>query len=258
VRHGLKRGSDDRQSCLPPGPVLPFAIAETVSQWQSSAMKLAIHAAALAASVVLSATAQAMSFSFVPIVVNNCTTDCPKAIVAQGPMYYDDIGTLIETIRAGIERDKNIRPVVILSSNGGNSAAGLQIGRIFRAIKATVIVGQAVQSGAGYTIRPGVCASACAFSLMGGTKRIVPDGSQVIVHWMSDALPQVYSGSQVLADTGKPTTPDEDEAMLRRFMREMGIRQDLAAFIRKVPNSSFHVMTTQEMTRFGLAQTKFR
>lgn len=214
--------------------------------------------AAVAAFVLSTAAAQAMSFSFVPIAINNCTTDCPKAIVAQGPMSYDDIGTLVETIRAGIARDRNIRPVVILSSVGGNSAAGLQIGRIFRAIKATVIVGRAVPSGSGYSLAPGVCASACAFSLMGGVKRIVPDGSRVIVHWMSEPIPQVYSGTVTLAETGKPTTADEDEAMLRRFMREMGIKQDLASFIRKVPNSSHHVMTAQELARFGLAQTRFR
>jgi hypothetical protein len=205
-----------------------------------------------------SAAAHAMSFSFVPIVINNCTTDCPKAIVATGPMYYDDINTLVATIQAGIARDKNIKPVVILSSNGGNTAAGLEIGNVFRAIKATVIVGRAVPSGAGYTVTPGVCASACAFSLMGGVKRIVPDGSKVIVHWMSEPTPQVYSGSVTLAETGKPSTADEDEAMLRRYMRGMGVKPDLAAFIRKVPNSSFHVMTTQELTRFGLAQTRVR
>jgi hypothetical protein len=221
-------------------------------------MKVIRHGLPYLGLLFAASSAQAMSFSFVPIVVNNCTADCPKAIVAQGTMYHDDIGTLVETIKAGIARDKTIRPVVILSSNGGNAAAGIDIGRVFRAIKATVIIGRAVPSGAGYTIAPGICASACVFSLMGGTKRIVPPGSKVAVHWMSEPTPQIYSGTVTLAETGRKSSADDDEALLRRYIRSMGVKQELAAFIRKVPNTSFHVMTPQEMARFGLAQTSFR
>ncbi len=205
-----------------------------------------------------SGMAQAMSFSFVPLPINNCTTDCPKVIVATGDMQFDDIGTLVETIRAGIQRDKSIRPVVLLSSNGGNLAAGYGIGEVFRQIKATVIIARAVPSGRGYTLGPGGCASACVFSLMGGVKRVVPQGSRVGVHWMSGPTPQMFSGTVTLPDTGKKDDADRDEASMRQFMRRMGVRQDFAAFIRKVPNSSIHVMTAQEMSRFGLASTTFR
>jgi hypothetical protein len=205
-----------------------------------------------------SAASHAMSFSFAPIVVNNCTTDCPKAIVAEGEIYYDDVGTLVETLRAGIERDKNIKPLVVLSSVGGNVYAGYQIGRIFRAINATVVVGRAVRSGSGYSLAPGVCASACVFSLMGGKKRFVPDGSRIGVHWMSGPTPQVFSGNVALPEVGRKSDDNESEANLRQFMRSMGVRPDFARFIRNVPNSSMHVMTPQEITRFGLAQTRFR
>jgi hypothetical protein len=205
-----------------------------------------------------SGAAQAMSFSFIPLVVNGCTTECPKVIVASGDMQYDDIGTLIETIKAGIRRDKNIRPVVLLSSNGGNLAAGYGIGEVFRSIKATVIIGRAIPNGSGYTIAPGGCASACVFSLMGGVKRVVPDGSKVGVHWMSAPTPQVFSGSVSSPDPNRANEPDRDEANMRQFMRKMGVKPDLAALIRKVPNSSIHVMTGQELARYGLAQTKLR
>jgi hypothetical protein len=211
-----------------------------------------------AAFLLSAGAAQAMSFSFVPLVVNNCTSDCPKVIVASGDMQFDDIGTLVETIRAGIRRDKNIRPVVLLSSNGGNLAAGYGIGEVFRSIKATVIIGRAIPNGAGYTIAPGGCASACVFSLMGGVKRVVPDGSRVGVHWMSAPTPQVFSGNVSTPDPSRVNEPDRDEANMRQFMRRMGVKPDLAAFIRKVPNSSIHVMTSQEMLRYGLAQSKLR
>jgi hypothetical protein len=221
-------------------------------------MKLRFAMATAAVVVASTNAANAMSFSFVPLTINNCTSDCPKVIVAQGDMYFDDIGTLVETIRAGIRRDKNIRPIVLLSSNGGNLAAGYGIGEVFRSIKATVIIARAVPSGAGYTLAPGGCASACVFSLMGGTKRVVPQGSKVGVHWMSAPTPQVFSGTVALPDLGKLDDSDSDEARMRQFMRRMGVRPDFAGFIRKVPNSSIHVMTAQEMSRFGLAAQSLR
>jgi hypothetical protein len=199
-----------------------------------------------------------MSFTFVPLSINNCATDCPKVIVAQGDMFFDDIGTLIETIRAGVQRDKSIRPVVILSSNGGNLAAGYGIGEVFRQIKATVIVARAVPSANGYALAPGGCASACVFSLMGGVRRIVPQGSKVGVHWMSAPTPQVFSGTVALPELGRKDDSDSDEARMRQFMRKMGVKPDLAGFIRKVPNTSIHVMTAQEMSRFGLASQTLR
>jgi hypothetical protein len=216
----------------------------------------AISIAALVTGI--SGSARAMSFSFVPLSINNCTTDCPKVIVAQGDMQFDDIGTLVETIRAGIQRDKNIRPVVILSSNGGNLAAGYGIGEVLRSIKATVIVARAVPAGNGYTLAPGGCASACVFSLMGGVKRVVPEGSRVGVHWMSAPTPQVFSGSVVQPDVNRRSNSDDDEARMRLFMRKMGVKPDFAGFIRKVPNTTIHVMTAQEMSQFGLAQQRLR
>jgi hypothetical protein len=214
--------------------------------------------ASLALTTLGSLPAGAMTFSFVPLTINNCTTDCPKIIVASGDMYYDDIGTLVETIRAGIRRDKNIRPVVLISSNGGNLAAGYGIGEVLRSIKATVIVGRAIPNGSGYTIAPGGCASACVFSLMGGVKRVVPEGSKVGVHWMSAPTPQVFSGAVSTPDPNRKNDSDRDEQSMRQFMRRMGVKPDLAGFIRKVPNTSIHVMTAKEMSQFGLAQTKLR
>ncbi len=201
-----------------------------------------------------------MSFSFVPLQVNNCTTECPKIIVASGEMYFDDINTLVATLQAGIQRDRMIRPVVLLSSVGGNVAAGYGIGEVFRQINATVIVGRAVpsSSGSGYTFGPGGCASACVFALMGGKNRVVPEGSKVGVHWMSGPVPQVSSGSVFAPSSETKDDSDAKEQRMRQYMRRMGVRPDLAAFIRKVPYSEMHVMTAQELQRFGLARTRIR
>jgi hypothetical protein len=221
-------------------------------------MILRIPLLALLASLVWAGSAQAMSFRFLPIAINNCTTDCPKVIVAEGEMFFDDINTLVATIQAGVARDRTIRPVVLLSSIGGNVAAGYGIADVFRQIRATVIVGRAVPSGSGYGIAPGGCASACVFALMGGAKRIVPPGSKVGVHWMSGPVPQISSGAVFQPSPDAREDSDAKEQRMRQFMRRMGVRPEFAGFIRKVPHTSLHVMTTQEMSRFGLAQTQLR
>jgi hypothetical protein len=115
-----------------------------------------------------------------------------------------------------------------------------------------------VPSGNGYRLAPGGCASACAFALMGGVKRVVPQGSRVGVHWMSGPTPQMFSGTVTLPDIAKNDNEDNDEQRMRQFMRRMGVKPELAAFIRKVPNSSIHVLTAPEMSRFGLAQAALR
>jgi hypothetical protein len=194
----------------------------------------------------------------VPLQVNNCTSDCPKIIVASGEMYFDDINTLVATLQAGIQRDRMIRPVVLLSSVGGNVAAGYGIGEVFRQINATVIVARAVPSGSGYTFGPGSCASACVFALMGGKTRVVPEGSKVGVHWMSGPVPQMSSGSVFGPSSDFKDDSDAKEQRMRQYMRRMGIRAELASFIRKVPNSDMHVLTPQEVQRFGLARTRIR
>jgi hypothetical protein len=203
--------------------------------------------------------ASAMSFQVVPFAVNGCTTDCPRVILATGEMRLGDAETFAEVIKASIRREKNLKPIVLIHSPGGNMAAALGIGRVLRAIRATVIVAQARPGpGAGYGAVNGACASACVFSLMGGIKRVVPDDSKVAVHWVSEPKPQLYGTNFILPREGATNNDDEGERILRGYMREMGVRPELAAFIRKVPHSSIHFMKPDEITSFRLASRTFR
>jgi hypothetical protein len=203
-------------------------------------------------------SAQAMSFQVVPFAVNNCTTNCPRIIVASGEMFLGDAETFLEKVKASIPREKNLKPVVLIDSNGGNMLAALQMGYVLRAMKATVVVARAVPGSNGYSAGPGACGSACVFTLMGGTKRVVPDASKVAVHWVSKPVPQTYLGNWVQPDPNAKVDPDSSEKYMRDYMRKMGVRPDLAALIRKVPHESFHVMKPDEITRYGLASRTFR
>ncbi|MGL5113746.1 MAG: hypothetical protein ACRC7C_00350, partial [Beijerinckiaceae bacterium] len=132
------------------------------------------------------------------------------------------------------------------------------IGRVLRAIKATVIVARgSAGSGGSYGAVNGACASACVFSLMGGVRRVVPDDSKVAVHWVSEPKPQLYGTNVILPRDGAKGDDDEGERILRGYMREMGVRPELATFIRKVPHSSIHFMKPNEITQFRLASRTF-
>jgi hypothetical protein len=202
--------------------------------------------------------AQAMSFQVVPFAINNCTSNCPRIIVASGEMLLGDAETFLEKVKASIPREKNLKPVVLIHSNGGNMLAALQMGYVLRAMKATVIVARAVPGSGGYSAGPGACGSACVFTLMGGTKRVVPDDSKVAVHWVSKPTPQTYLGNWVQPNPNAKVDPDSSEKYMRDYMRKMGVRPDLAALIRKVPHESFYVMRPEEITRYGLASRSFR
>ncbi|MGL4636047.1 MAG: ATP-dependent Clp protease proteolytic subunit [Beijerinckiaceae bacterium] len=203
-------------------------------------------------------SAQAMSFQVVPFSINNCTTECPRVIVASGTIDLGDGDTLLEKLKF-LKREKSAAPpVVIINSNGGNLLAALQMGQALRAMKATVIVAQAVPGTNGYTAAPGGCGSACVFTLMGGVRRIVPDESKVAVNWTFGRAPQIYLGNWVQPDPTRKVDPNGFEKNMQDYMRSMGVRQDLATFIRKMPHESFHVMKPEEITRFGLASRNFR
>jgi hypothetical protein len=203
--------------------------------------------------------AQAMSFQIVPFATNGCTSDCPRVILATGEMRLGDAETFLEVVKASLRRGEKLRPIVLIHSPGGNMAAALGIGRVLRAIKATVIVAQGRSgAGAGYGAVRGACASACVFSLMGGVKRVVPDDSRVAVHWVSEPRAQFYGTTIILPREGVKNDDDEGERILRSYMREMGVRPELAAFIRKVPHSSIHFMKPEEITQFRLASRTFK
>jgi hypothetical protein len=202
--------------------------------------------------------AAAMSFDFVTLNINNCTTQCPKVITATGEIYLGDAETFVEKLRSAIPREPHLRPVVLLHSSGGNMGAALQLGEVFRSIKATVVVAQARSNGVSYNPTGGGCSSACVFSLMGGVRRVVPDDSRVAIHWVSAPTPQGYLGNVVQPDAGAKNDDQQTEAVMRHYMRSMGVKGEFAAFIRKVPNESFHIMTPQELTRFGLARRNFQ
>jgi hypothetical protein len=122
---------------------------------------------------------------------------------------------------------------------------------ILRRLKMTAVIGQ-VRPG---SVTTGDCHSACVYTLMGGVKRVVPEGSRVGVHRMvSRAIPQrdVLTGGSI----DPVRDPNQMLAFLRRYVASMGVNPGIVALSEGTPNESIRVLTRAELARFRLARGK--
>ena len=129
--------------------------------------------------------------------LEGCGVDCPEWLALTGRIGFETPALL----SAALARLKGRKIPVLLDSPGGESTAGLAMGRMLRAAKLDAVVATTVltdcrtgdaaclsRSRAG--VHPGhvgayvppACASACVFVLAGGVKRVVPYDAYVGVH----------------------------------------------------------------------------
>jgi hypothetical protein len=138
-------------------------------------------------------------------------------------------------------RERELRGmVVVLDSNGGTVTSGLDLGRAFRRLDMTTTVGKTMllagaESDRRATLSPrGVCASMCAFALLGGARRHVPAEARVMVHqiWPSskreDAAAQTYVAENLVALQRSLGT-------LARYTVEMGIDIEIFELAMRIP-----------------------
>ncbi len=123
-----------------------------------------------------------------------------------------------------------------------------------------------------------VCASACAFTLAGGTRRIVGRASLVGVHEVASyrttiRILQKYKISQshflgvptgakkkilisskkVSEKTEQVKTAETEYKKLAAYFSEMGIGDKINGLMRAAPHKSIHVLTREELTSTRLA-----
>ena len=221
-----------------------------------------------------------------------CEPNCPAWIAAQG------------TIRAGaaaklksvLKQLGNQKLPVLIESPGGSVEESLALGRLIRANGLDIAVSKTeLQSCARNDaiclarkvrgIRTGkpnaylaVCASACAFTLAGGNRRIVGQASLVGVHEVASyrttvRILQKYKISQshflgvptgakkkilisskkVSEKTEQVKTAEVEYKKLAAYFSEMGIGDTINGLMRAAPHKSIHVLTREELTATHLA-----
>jgi len=139
---------------------------------------------------------------------------CCRWIQATGEIY-EDTPTIFEKFL----RSSEFMPKVIrLNSQGGSLRGGVLLGELFRSRGIATEVGSsnpnadAMAGGENdYTKTPGDCASACAFTFLGGIKRTLDPDSNLAFH--------LYY---------KPDAPSENDvheliSLLHLYLVEMGV-----------------------------------
>lgn len=155
-------------------------------------------------------------------------------------IYLDEpiTGDLYKKLQALIEKRDPTRPVqVYVDSLGGDLDAAIRIGRLFR------------QSAPVTAVVTGVCASACVFSLVGATTRIV--GGRVAIHRPYT----VDSAARSYADLQNQFVSIDNVA--RRYLSEMNIAPTLYDEMLRYPPESARVLITSDLERYRVSGTDF-
>lgn len=181
-----------------------------------------------------------------------CGDKCAKAIVAEGEIGDSTVRDFVDFVRRNIP-DRSVRAVVFLHSPGGKVHASMALGRAFRAVRAAVVVARPLGEGQGFAA--GSCFSACVYALMGGVKRVTPQGSRIGVHRM-----YMYESGNDPAGGGGQRRRFDDGGMrdvLARYSASMGVSSDLIAYAERTPSEAILMLNPKDIARWRLAAPNF-
>ncbi|MGY4503808.1 hypothetical protein ACVWYH_007765 [Bradyrhizobium sp. GM24.11] len=148
---------------------------------------------------------------------------------------------------------------VVLDSSGGSVNDAITLGRRFRNLGLLTTVGITQQRG-GQGARPTVaseayCESMCAFLLLAGKKRYVPEAAHVRVHqiWMGDRADDAKAASYSAQDL---MIVERDIGRLAKYTFDMGGAGDLLSLALNVPPwEDLHELDAAELKLTNLVTT---
>ncbi len=150
---------------------------------------------------------------------------------------------------------------VVLDSSGGSVNDSILLGRRFRSLGLMTTVGTSVQTrdahGEYDLIDPDAyCESMCAFLLLSGKTRYVPEAAHVRVHqiWMGDRADDARAASYSAEDL---MIVERDIGRLAKFTFEMGGAGDLLSLSLNVPPwEDLHELSREELRLTRLVTTE--
>src|SRR5690242_1261725 len=148
---------------------------------------------------------------------------------------------------------------IVLDSDGGSVHGAIALGRELRNLKLATTVGALVDLPVEGSDEPRAtlspradCESMCAFVLLGGVHRSVPDDSRVMVHqiWLGDRRDDPTAGNDSAEDL---VLVQRDIGRLAQYTAEMGASADLLDLALRIPPwEPMHAMTRDELRRTHL------
>ena len=140
-----------------------------------------------------------------------------------------------------VERQRGL--TIAINSNGGDVAAAMQLGAMFRQMHARLIVARTDPAHPGH-LRGGFCVSACVYAMMGAECRIARADSMVGLHRMF--IPNGF-GSQA-----HRTADPELVSEVRHYAQGMGVSGKLVLAAESQLPQLVHIMSRSEMASWGL------
>jgi hypothetical protein len=178
--------------------------------------------------------------------------DCASVIVADGRMTRETPQQFADFVKAQSGQGPT-RNVVMLSSPGGHVGGSLTLGLMLRQLGSTVLVAKADTTSEGTisNMSPANCYSACAYTLMGARKRLVPNGSRVGVHRMHSFGP----GVDPTRETTGPrylTAGQREVNLLKKYVSGVGIDAKVVDLAESISPDEIRVLSVDEMRRFRM------
>jgi hypothetical protein len=134
-------------------------------------------------------------------------------VFATGDIVPGDADGILAALEdAGAEEGDRIE--VYFHSPGGSVGEGINLGRVLNALGAITNVGQRAKLPT--RVRDGICASACVFSYLGGSYRLLADGSELGVHQF------YFTDTRKLTATRATSVTQEMAAEIVEFIEENG------------------------------------
>ena len=178
--------------------------------------------------------------------------DCASVIVAEGRVTRETPQRFAEFVQAQAKVGPT-RNVVMLSSPGGHVGGSLAFGLMLRSLGSTVLVAKADTTNEGTisNMRPTSCYSACAYTLMGARKRIVPTGSRVGIHRMH-SFGNAVDPTRETPGARYLTAGQSEVGTLKKYVSAVGIDPKVIDLAESISPDDIRVLTYDEMRRFRM------
>ncbi|MFN3658124.1 MAG: hypothetical protein ACK4UO_12780 [Pseudolabrys sp.] len=180
-----------------------------------------------------------------------CGANCRLLISASGAITADTPREFLNFMQG-----RNLAgATLVLDSDGGSVHGAIALGREVRRLGLATTVGRAigVPSAADesrVTLSPHAdCESMCAFVLIAGIQRTVPEGARVMVHqiWLGDRREDPTAASYSAEDL---VLVQRDVGRLALYTAEMGAAIDLLDLSLRIPPwEPMHALTRDELVR---------
>lgn len=139
----------------------------------------------------------------------------------------------VARIAASLKEQGMVGPKFLLNSGGGSLFAGIEIGKSLRQMRALAMVTLHSQ-----------CASACVFVLAGASRRAT--FGAVGIH-------RPYTEQVGNIDIAQAQVEyRETQAKARAYLQDMNLSGDLYEAMVRIPSEQIHVLSKEELARFGL------